>query len=376
MPLLYGEGKKAFFRIQEEILKVSDDHSLFAWGMPLPTTPLKSIKQVEVDYANEVQSQRQLLSDENSNPDGQGRIRPLLRGPPADSPAKFSHGGNIIPLPRHLAGYVAPTAINGGIGVSLRFLSDFPIDIGLGYGFSVQEIIKREGGVACAAIQCRIEDDYLNQLALELRPLDSYSFGRMSQPVLDPSHHYMLGCGTYAQPMQQTIHIKPEKLLVAPTLDGNIITETLPSVDSRYKLTRVHCLPPVRYNERTRVLNPSGVTNGALAAFIFHWDGKPIFGIVLGRSHLKEDLVADCVILREENLAAETGHLEDGMSGSELLNFMTHRYEPDKFGGDTSVTHSSIQLQVQVLIRQQKSSWTPGKSAEFVHIIVNQLPVL
>ncbi|KAH7380478.1 hypothetical protein DE146DRAFT_637487 [Phaeosphaeria sp. MPI-PUGE-AT-0046c] len=31
MPLLYGEGEKAFTRLQEEILKTTDDHSLFAW---------------------------------------------------------------------------------------------------------------------------------------------------------------------------------------------------------------------------------------------------------------------------------------------------------------------------------------------------------
>lgn len=31
MPLLYGENQKAFFRLQEEIMKRSDDHSLFAW---------------------------------------------------------------------------------------------------------------------------------------------------------------------------------------------------------------------------------------------------------------------------------------------------------------------------------------------------------
>ena len=31
MPLLYGEGTKAFPRLQEEIIKQSDDHSIFAW---------------------------------------------------------------------------------------------------------------------------------------------------------------------------------------------------------------------------------------------------------------------------------------------------------------------------------------------------------
>ncbi|KAF1986986.1 hypothetical protein K402DRAFT_297508, partial [Aulographum hederae CBS 113979] len=34
MPLLYGEGDHAFVRLQEEIIKRSDDHSIFAWSLP------------------------------------------------------------------------------------------------------------------------------------------------------------------------------------------------------------------------------------------------------------------------------------------------------------------------------------------------------
>jgi hypothetical protein len=34
MPLLYGEGSNAFKRLQEEIIKQSTDHSLFAWQWP------------------------------------------------------------------------------------------------------------------------------------------------------------------------------------------------------------------------------------------------------------------------------------------------------------------------------------------------------
>jgi hypothetical protein len=34
MPLLYGEGGKAFKRLQEEITKQSTDQSLFAWQWP------------------------------------------------------------------------------------------------------------------------------------------------------------------------------------------------------------------------------------------------------------------------------------------------------------------------------------------------------
>ncbi|KAL2150905.1 hypothetical protein VTH82DRAFT_6003 [Thermothelomyces myriococcoides] len=32
MPIMYGEGSKAFLRLQEEIIKRSDDQSIFAWG--------------------------------------------------------------------------------------------------------------------------------------------------------------------------------------------------------------------------------------------------------------------------------------------------------------------------------------------------------
>jgi Heterokaryon incompatibility protein (HET) len=35
MPLLYGEGNRAFIRLQEEIMKVSTDETLFAWRMPV-----------------------------------------------------------------------------------------------------------------------------------------------------------------------------------------------------------------------------------------------------------------------------------------------------------------------------------------------------
>lgn len=34
MPLLYGEGEKAFLRLQEEIMKHSEDRSLFTWVKP------------------------------------------------------------------------------------------------------------------------------------------------------------------------------------------------------------------------------------------------------------------------------------------------------------------------------------------------------
>ncbi|KAF4917632.1 Vegetative incompatibility protein HET-E-1 [Colletotrichum viniferum] len=39
MPLLYGEGSEAFRRLQEEIIRVSTDQSLFAWDWPSKVPP-------------------------------------------------------------------------------------------------------------------------------------------------------------------------------------------------------------------------------------------------------------------------------------------------------------------------------------------------
>ena len=40
MPILYGEGRKAFYRLQEELLKVTTDTSLFTWGYDVSITLL------------------------------------------------------------------------------------------------------------------------------------------------------------------------------------------------------------------------------------------------------------------------------------------------------------------------------------------------
>jgi hypothetical protein len=43
MPLLYGEGDRAFYRLQEEIMRRSDDTSLLAWGLDCPVPEKQSI---------------------------------------------------------------------------------------------------------------------------------------------------------------------------------------------------------------------------------------------------------------------------------------------------------------------------------------------
>lgn len=66
MPLLYGEGDKAFIRLQEEILKETDDESLFTWGMKI------------IKY----------------------KRSPMRRGILAQTPMEFLGSEDVIPIPK------------------------------------------------------------------------------------------------------------------------------------------------------------------------------------------------------------------------------------------------------------------------------------
>jgi hypothetical protein len=82
MPLIYGEGAKAFRRLQEEILRVyPEDHSIFAWG-----------NLVEV-CTIEVKEEDPFIPGTR-----QGIIEPLL-GLLAESPLDFAQSGGVTPLP-------------------------------------------------------------------------------------------------------------------------------------------------------------------------------------------------------------------------------------------------------------------------------------
>ncbi|KAK0644665.1 heterokaryon incompatibility protein-domain-containing protein [Cercophora newfieldiana] len=90
MPMLYGEGDRAFQRLQEEILKASDDHTIFAW---------------ELDPADDSVS------------DG-----PCLL---ATSPQAFRSARNAIPLPSSHPLVGGITVDNKGIHLHVRLLGNW-----------------------------------------------------------------------------------------------------------------------------------------------------------------------------------------------------------------------------------------------------------
>lgn len=86
MPLIYGEGQKAFFRLQEEIIRKSTDQSIFAW-------------------------ESEQWAD-NSNP-----------GLLADSPRQFANSGDVFIRPEHLRLGNPFSITNNGIEITASLIS-------------------------------------------------------------------------------------------------------------------------------------------------------------------------------------------------------------------------------------------------------------
>ncbi|KAJ4176959.1 hypothetical protein NW755_014126, partial [Fusarium falciforme] len=129
MPLLYGEGNKAFIRLQEEIIRHTDDQSIFAWNA-LGCSP----------------------SDRTTS-----RDRHLQRdtGVLAPSPAAFAESGEILSVD---AGESAPFSLtNHGIRIDLR--------------------VFREKSGAYGVLHCR-RGHAANLLAIPLRELPGSRFDR------------------------------------------------------------------------------------------------------------------------------------------------------------------------------------------------------
>lgn len=122
MPLLYGEGKaKAFRRLQEEIMKDSNDESIFAWGWGH-------------DYTAD-----------------NWRIGTTTPGYLAESPEDFAHSGDIVPSDVH-----SPNLIATHIGITL----EAPVCR------QVQENSTPVRGCCYIPIRCRPEVNVLSLLAI------------------------------------------------------------------------------------------------------------------------------------------------------------------------------------------------------------------
>ncbi|KAI0428213.1 hypothetical protein F5Y09DRAFT_349748 [Xylaria sp. FL1042] len=150
MPLLYGEGTKAFIRLQEEILRSSNDHSIFAWKVP-----------------------------------GAGPNE-VLSGLLAETPLYFSDVGNYRPMPPSVSqGSTAWSTTNQGLQLSLFLVpcQDWNgNDIQDEYD-AVLECAIRRGDEAYSSPAIRMRRLYGDQFAR----VDPHIVKRVATPSFDPS---------------------------------------------------------------------------------------------------------------------------------------------------------------------------------------------
>jgi len=221
IPLLYGEGKKAFIRLQEEILKESDDQSIFAWEFVTGDCP-----------------------------DGY-----LFTGPLADSPANFAQSGNIIPLPSD-ANKHPYTMTNKGLRIE-------PL------------IIGASSQAPVAILDCHYDNDFSGVLGIKLRATDVPSiYMRM------PGQELKLCRASQVKAAQlQTIYLaKNHPLKHTPRSYETCI---LTSESTHNYGFRVQEVAPKEFpwNEKTQTIKMLRETAGNMVAFKFcnsQWDNAPV----------------------------------------------------------------------------------------------------
>ncbi|KAK3396986.1 heterokaryon incompatibility protein-domain-containing protein [Sordaria brevicollis] len=87
LPMLYGEGKKAFMRLQQEIMKTSDDATILAWGYGTPVDREAYMAGAYEHETHDPKVYRRRLREQAC------KIRP--RSLLASSPADFRYAGSL-----------------------------------------------------------------------------------------------------------------------------------------------------------------------------------------------------------------------------------------------------------------------------------------
>jgi Heterokaryon incompatibility protein (HET) len=117
MPLLYGEGaRNAFIRLQLEIMKVSNDHSIFAWSAEDEDADEDEYEALNKDGGEDGDED----SDEDGNVDEDGKK--AKRGMLAYSPAEYRYARNAF---MDMSDYFPYQMTNQGLQIEL-YLYPYP----------------------------------------------------------------------------------------------------------------------------------------------------------------------------------------------------------------------------------------------------------
>lgn len=294
MPLLYGEGPKAFIRLQEEIIKESTDQSLFAW-------------KALADPADHGQWTSLV------NPD-----RPNIRGILARSPTEFASARNIMPV--NISPMAEPIAMtNKGLRIQMPLLSS-PV----GARFSV-------------LLACREEDDFEHVLTIHLS-----SRGRGALHSSNWFHRiYPNALGK--SPVDENAMKESKPLYIIKDFEGkvplngklgvfNLVVHNASSFG--YRLSAV--FPPDQWNPVQRSIEPTPFTTPQVAALRFDSGDLGKVGIILTLGFTALPYTPFCNIATGHEISLE-GSLEEIIARNGMGVASTHDREVSKNTLTTSI---------------------------------------
>ncbi|KAI1393202.1 uncharacterized protein F4822DRAFT_3573 [Hypoxylon trugodes] len=223
MPLLYGEGKKAFLRLQEEIMKTSDDQTLFAWGLPQEFEPA-SLDNRQLRYTSQ------------------------LRGLLAESPLEFMTSHDIRPLssPQFV---MPPIIFSNGVRIELPAWSKMPY--------------------ALAVIACYVHGWSTEYLGIPLLYWRDKFTARCGPPVLIPNTPGQ----SWSTPQMKTFSVKAPSLNLGHTLpppSSFTLVRSAPWEQYDYfGIDEVYCLRDAFYFPATQKISFRTSHKGPLAVVFF-----------------------------------------------------------------------------------------------------------
>jgi hypothetical protein len=167
MPIIYGEGDQAFFRLQMEIIRQSPDQSIFAWGIPDSVATLPSIDSI---FSAPLKP-------------GHARDESIF----APSPTEFANSSRMQPIPI------------SELARALQILPERPQFIDTSYGIHtllpMTDVV--DGILAVGALACRdsARGVLVGLLMFQLHPDEPWHTCTMCRVVLIPDksvHHTSL----------------------------------------------------------------------------------------------------------------------------------------------------------------------------------------
>ncbi|KAI1170399.1 heterokaryon incompatibility protein-domain-containing protein [Nemania sp. FL0916] len=222
MPLIYGEGKKAFLRLQQEILRISDDQTIFAWGATDVFPDMHGFHMARI---------------------------PQMHSLFADSPANFRTSHEIM------------QAIN---------LEDSPPPIIHGNGVRVQYPVCEKGphdSYEFIVLACTTRGTPRAYLGVPVKSWDKAFYARCGQLILIFPGHWKQARGklmVVKEPLPDLVSPRPSKWQII-RVPHNASTRK----QDLFVLDEVFCLPHASYNQTEHSISLSPSKSGPHTALFF-----------------------------------------------------------------------------------------------------------